>query len=49
MILSGGMTIAGGTSIVTPPAAPTYTYKWFMGETTSYGRSGNILAVPYMI
>jgi len=43
MILSGGMTIAGGTSIVSAPAEPTYTFKWFFGETISQGVEGNIL------
>jgi len=39
MILSGGMTIAGGTSIVSAPASVPITFKWFYGETTSYGES----------
>ena len=34
MIISGGMTIAGGTSIVSPPASVPITFKWIFGETS---------------
>jgi hypothetical protein len=45
MILSGGMTIAGGTSIVSPPASVPITFKWFFGENhLNYGIPGNTLA-----